>query len=205
MANQETRNVIAANELLRQVEGRIVGDSRPIEYTLTGRDSVVATCFRSAGHGVYLACYSGRLIRLDETGQVQDVLCLGAHIASQATGNRHVQGVVSELVEANDSLYLRVRGHRAGFGLSKAADVITVRDSLVKNRIPIPEGGEMLAAAFGIGVMERKRVTYFDRHGCWLSTLVTRDPLRLVYRHGEAVVAETRRQRVVLLGMDATG
>ena len=205
VANQETREVIAANELLKQVEGRTVGDSRPIVYTVTGRDSLVATCFRSAGYGVYLASYSGRLIRLDETGQVRDVFRLGAHLASQTRGNRHVQGVVSELVAAGDSLYLRVKGHRVGFGLSKAADLITVRDSLPKNRIPIPEGGEILATACGVGVMERKRVRCFDPDGHWLSTLVTRDPLRLVYRRGEAMIAETRRQRVVLLGMAAGG
>ena len=203
VANQETRNVIAANELLRQVEGRTVADSRPIEYTVTGRDSLVATCFRSAGYGVYLASYSGRLFRLDETGRLRDVFRLGAHLASQTRGNRHVQGVVSELVEANDSLYLRVKGHRVGSGLSKAADVITIRGSSLKNRIPIPDGGEILATACGVGVMERKRVTYFDPDGRWLSTLVTRDPLRLVYHRGEAMIAETRRERVVLLGMAA--
>ena len=205
VANRETRHVIAANELLRQVEGRTVGDSRPIECTMAGPDSLVATCFRSFGYGVYLASYSGRLIRLDEEGHLQNVFHLGTHLASQKQGNRHVQGVASELVEANDSLYIRVKGHRVGSGLSKAADVITVRDSSPKNRIPIPEGGEMLAAACGVGVMERKRVRYFDPHGRWLSTLVTRDPLRLVYRRGEAVIAETRRQRAVLLGMAARG
>ena len=177
VANQETRNVIAANELLRQVEGRAIGDARPIECTVAGPDSLVATCFRSAGYGVYLASHSGKLIRLDEEGQLQDVFHLGTHLASQTQGNRHVQGVASELVEAADSLYMRVKRHRVGFGLSKAADVITVRDSSPKNRIPIPEGGEMLAAACGVGVMERKRVRFFDPDGRWLSTLVTHDPL----------------------------
>jgi len=63
------------------------------------------------------------------------------------------------------------------------------------------DGGDLIVAQTGFGLLESKRRRWFSEDGRDLGSIVSKDPIRRVYSAGEQTVVETRLRRVVVDGI----
>ena len=147
------------------------GQSNPF-----ARDWIYAASFADCSNSAYLASYGGHVVVVDEEGQGLRVYDLG--------------DVPRRVVDTGDYLYIastnRVYVLRGGDALSAVLDT-----SL----------GEPVLTSSGLGLLEKKRICWFDESGAFLSELASKDPIRRVYRTTHGMVVETRQHRAVISGL----
>ena len=61
--------------------------------------------------------------------------------------------------------------------------------------IDLLDGGELVMAHDGFGVLETKRLRWFSQDGNLLGTILSADPIRRIYQSGEGLVVESRAAR----------
>lgn len=200
-ANQKMTSLTAAAELLTGVEGaaipRYTGAAfvREMHRTevkaagviltmtigmqvgeLHAADWIYATCFAAKSESVYLAGYSGRIVLVDKNGKAVRAYDIGS--------------VPRRIVDTGDYLYLLTDTR-----------LYVLRDDALHALIDTFDGGDLIVAQTGFGLLETKRLRWFREDGRYLGSIVSKDPIRRVYSAGDRTVVETRLRRVVVAGV----
>jgi hypothetical protein len=202
-ANQKMKMLTAAAELLTGVEGaaipRFTGaafvrelhrtEFKAAGVTLTmtigmqvgelqAADWIYAACFAARSESVYLAGYSGRIVLMDKNGKAVRAYDIGS--------------VPRRIVDTGDYLYLLTDTR-----------LYVLRDDALYALIDTFDGGDLIVAQTGFGLLESKRLRWFREDGRYLGSIVSKDPIRRVYSAGDQTVVETRLRRVVVDGVPA--
>ncbi len=140
-----------------------------------GADWIYTANFARAGHGAFLAGYSGRIVEVDASGiplRVSDIGSVPRHIA-ETPSHRYILTDTRLYVLRQDSL-----------------------DALVD----VVEQGSLIVGDTGFGLLEPKRFQWFTPTGRLLGLVETRDPIRRTYSGPTGLVVETRMHRAVISG-----
>ena len=200
-ANQKMRSLTAAAELLTGVEGAVIPryagatfmqelqrtevKASGITFTLTfgmqvgelhAADWIYAACFAAKSESVYLAGYSGRIVLVDRNGKAVRAYDIGS--------------VPRRIVDTGDYLYLLTDTR-----------LYVLRDDALHALIDTFDGGDLIVAQTGFGLLEPKRLRWFSQDGRYLGSIASKDPIRRVYSAGDRTVVETRLRRVVVAGV----
>ena len=200
-ANQKMKMLTAAAELLTGVEGaaipRFTGTAfakemhrtevkaAGVAFTMTiamqvgepqAADWIYAACFAAKSESVYLAGYSGRIVLVDKNGKAVRAYDIGS--------------VPRRIIDTGDYLYLLTDTR-----------LYVLRDDALHALIDTFDGGDLVVAQTGFGLLEPKRLRWFREDGRYLGSIVSKDPIRRVYSAGDQTVVETRLRRVVVEGI----
>jgi DnaJ domain len=191
-AHQKMTALNSAVELLSGIDGRALvagggalfgsaGENRA-GFTLTfgfderlDADWICAADFAARSNAVYLGSYSGRVVMLDPEGEAQQVYDLG--IPSE------------RIIDGGEFLYIIAR-----------PALYVLRDGALERIIDLHDGGELVMAQTGFGLLESKRLRWFGPEGDLLGTVLSADPIRRIYHSGERLVVESRRRRATIGG-----
>ena len=75
-----------------------------------------------------------------------------------------------------------------------------LRDDALHTLIVTFDGGELIVAQTGLGLLEKKRLRWFRDDGAYMGTIVPEDPIRRAYSDGDGLVVETRQRRAIIHG-----
>ncbi len=139
-------------------------------------DWVYAASFAASSDAVYLAGYSGRVVVIDENGEAMRAYDIG--------------NVPRRIVDTGDYLYLLTDTR-----------LYVLRDDALHALVDTFDGGDLVVAQTGFGLLEKKRLRWFHEDGRYVGSVVTKDPIRRVYSTGDGMVAETRQRRAVVQGV----
>ncbi len=145
---------------------------------LHAADWIYAACFAARSESVYLAGYSGRIVLVDGNGRGVRAYDIGS--------------VPSRIVDTGDYLYLLTDTR-----------LYVLRGKTLHALIDTFDGGDLMVAQTGFGLLETKRLRWFSQDGRYLGSIVSKDPIRRVYSAGERTVVETRQRRAVVAGVSA--
>ena len=136
-------------------------------------DWVYAASFAAESNSVYLAGYSGRVVLVDENGRGVRVYDIGS--------------VPRRIVDTGDYLYLLTDTR-----------LYVLREDELHALIDTFDGGDLVVAQTGFGLVEKKRLRWFREDGHYLGSVVTKDPIRRVYSSADGMIVETRQRRAVV-------
>jgi hypothetical protein len=139
-------------------------------------DWVYAAGFAGASDSVYLAGYSGRVVLVDENGNGVRVYDIGA--------------VPRQIVDTGRYLYLLT-----------STRLYVLRDNALHALVDTFDGGELVMARNGFGLLEKKRLRWYGADGTYAGSVVTKDPIRRVYYANGSMVVETRQLRAAIEGV----
>ena len=139
-------------------------------------DWIYAASFAARGNSVYVAGYSGRVVLVDHNGQGVRAYDIGS--------------VPRRIIDTGDYLYL----------LTDTRLYVLHNDSL-HALIDVFDGGDLIIAQTGFGLIEKKRLRWFREDGRYLGSVVSRAPLRRVYSADNKMIVETRQRRAVVQGV----
>ena len=200
-ANQKMKMLTAAAELLTGVEGAAIPrftstvfakemhrtevKAAGVAFTMTiamqvgelqAADWIYAACFAAKSESVYLAGYSGRIVLVDKNGKAVRAYDIGS--------------VPRRIIDTGYYLYLLTDTR-----------LYVLRDDALHALIDTFDGGDLVVAQTGFGLLEPKRLRWFREDGRYLGSIVSKDPIRRVYSAGDQTVVETRLRRVVVEGI----
>ena len=139
-------------------------------------DWIYAANFTGRSHGVFFAGYSGRIVQVDEDGQPVRAYDIGA--------------VPRRIIDTGDYLYFLTDTR-----------LYVLRGEALYSIVDIFDGGDLLIAQTGFGLLERKCFRWFHEDGTYLSTVVAKSPIRRVYYSREGMVVETREHKALISGV----
>jgi hypothetical protein len=139
-------------------------------------DWIYAASFAGASDAVYLAGYSGRVVLVNENG-------IGVRVYDVGTLPR-------QIVDTGRYLYLLT-----------TTRLYVLRANALHALIDTYDGGELIVAQNGFGILEKKRLRWFSSDGTYTGSVVTTDPIRRVYFDGKRMVVETRQLRLAIDGV----
>ena len=139
-------------------------------------DWIYAASFAGTSNAVYLAGYSGRVVMVDENGIGLRVYDIGA--------------VPERIVDTGRYLYLLTQTR-----------LYVLRENALHALIDTYEGGDLIVAHNGFGLLEKKRLRWYTPDGSYLGCVVTQDPIRRVYFAGPCMIVETRQLRCSVMGV----
>jgi hypothetical protein len=140
-----------------------------------GADWIYAANFARAGHGTFLAGYSGRVVEVDTSGiplRVYDIGAVPRHIA-----------------ETPSHLYI----------LTDTRLYVLWQDQL-EALVDVFDQGNLIVGDVGFGLLQSKRFQWFTPTGRLLGEVQTRDPIRRAYSGPAGLVFETRTHRGIISG-----
>lgn len=76
-----------------------------------------------------------------------------------------------------------------------------LRDDSLHTIIDVFDGGDLIVAQTGFGLLEKKRFRWFCEEGAYLGSIVTKDPIRRVYAAPGGITVETRTRRAFVRGV----
>ena len=165
----ESREIeIRGQHVVTNVEYR-VGEVRAADW-------IYAAGFAAQSDSVYLAGYSGRVIRVNAQGEGDKAYDIGS--------------VPHRIVDTGDYLYLLT-----------STRLYVLRDDVLHALIDVSDGGDLLVAQSGFGLLEKKRLRWFNEDGRFLGSVVTKAPIRRAYHTSAGMVVETRQRRVTVHGV----
>jgi len=138
-------------------------------------DWIYAADFATHSNAVYLGSYSGRVVALDSEGEARQLYEVGVP--------------PRRIIDTGELLYILT--HRALYVLRRGS-LETILDSL--------DGGELVMAPNGFGLLEPRRLRWFGLAGDLLGTVDSADPIRRIYQTGEGLAVETRTRRATVAG-----
>jgi hypothetical protein len=183
-----------AIELLSSVDARILsgqngassGGDGGIAFRLDGQftmpsefdeglttDWIYAAEFVAHSNRVYLGSYCGRVVMLDPDGRACQVYNVGLP--------------PRRIIDTGAFLYI----------LTDPA-LYVLRDGSFEKIIDLHDGGELVMAQNGFGLLESKRLRWFGPAGELLTTVLSADPIRRIYQSGDRLVVESRRRRALI-------
>jgi DnaJ domain len=191
-AHQNMTALNSAVELLSGIDGRILatgggasfngGAVNGASFTVTlgfderlDADWIYAADFAAHSNTIYLGSYSGRVVMIDAEGEPRRVYNVGLP--------------PERIIDIGEFLYIQTR-----------PALYVLRDGSHENTIDLLDGGELVMAQTGFGVLETKRLRWFGPAGNLLGTVLSADPIRRIYHCGETLVVESRRRRTTISG-----
>ncbi len=81
--------------------------------------------------------------------------------------------------------------------------LFVLRQETLHALIDVFDGGELLVAQTGFGLLEPNRFRWFREDGLLLGTVVSKEPIRRVYHKKAGLVVETRQRRATVQGVRA--
>jgi hypothetical protein len=140
-----------------------------------GADWIYAANFARAGHGAFLAGYSGRVVEVDASGtplRVYDIGAVPRHIA-ETPSHRYIL--------TDTRLYV-------------------LREDSLEALVDVFDQGNLIVGDTGFGLLESKRFQWFTPTGQLLGLVETRHPIRRTHSGPAGLVVETRMHRAVISG-----
>ena len=145
---------------------------------LDASDWIYAAGFAAHSDAVYLAGYSGRVVLIDESGRGVRVYDIGS--------------VPRRIVDTGDYLYLLTDTR-----------LYVLHDDALHALVDTFDGGDLIIAQTGFGLLEKKRLRWFSEDGRYLGSVVSKQPIRSVYSTGDGIAVETRQRRAIVQGVPA--
>lgn len=139
-------------------------------------DWIYAANFAGRSHGVFLAGYSGRIVQVDGEGEPVRAYDIGA--------------VPRRIIDTGDYLYLLTDTR-----------LYVLRDDAIHAIVDTFDGGDLIVAQTGFGLIEKKRLRWFHEDGTYRGAIVTKSPIRRVYYRPEGMVVETRQHKSTIAGV----
>ncbi|UQV18962.1 DnaJ domain-containing protein [Brevundimonas albigilva] len=139
-------------------------------------DWIYAASFAAASNGVYLAGYSGRIAMLNNEGHLVRAFDIGA--------------VPRRIAELDGYLYLLTDTR-----------LYVVRGDELHAIVDVSRVAELILSSTGFGLLENKRLRWFTSEGTYSGSLVSKTPIRRVYRAHDTLVVESRQTRCVIVGV----
>jgi hypothetical protein len=141
-------------------------------------DWIYAASFAGWSNAVFLAGYSGRVVVLTHSGEPVRAYDIGS--------------VPRRIVDTGDYLYILTDTR-----------LYVLRDERLYTIIDTFDGGDLIVAQTGLGLLEKKRFRWFREDGTYLGAIVAKDPIRRVYAAPGGMTVETRTRRVLVRGAPA--
>jgi hypothetical protein len=141
-------------------------------------DWIYAASFAGWSDLVFLAGYSGRVVVLSESGEPIRAYDIGT--------------VPRQIIDTGDFLYILTDTR-----------LYVLKDEILHTIIDTYDGGDLIVAQTGFGLLEKKRFRWFNENGTYLGSVLTKDPIRRVYAKPGGVVVETRTRRAFVRGVPA--
>ncbi len=138
-------------------------------------DWIYAADFAAHSNSVYLGGYGGRVVMADPDGEGLRVYDIGSP--------------PKRIIDTGEYLYILTDTR-----------LYVLRDDSLHALIDTLDGGELVLAKGGFGLLERKRLRWFSKEGGYLGSVLSQDPIRRVYCSAEAMVVETRQRRAAISG-----
>lgn len=151
-----------------------------LEITMTGgvpQDWVYAASFAAVDGGVYLATYSGKVIRVSRKGQPEVVYDIGT--------------CPKEIVDVGRYTYF----------LTPTRLYIIEDSTTLTAFLDVFQQGQLLVTQAGFGLLSGKQLQWFTHAGQKTGELRTRDPIRAIYVTDSGVVIQTRQHQVEIQGL----
>ena len=142
---------------------------------ISASDWIYAASFAADSDSVYLAGYSGRVLLVDHNGNGVRAYDVGS--------------VPRRIIDTGDYLYLLTDTR-----------LYVLRDDALHALVDTFDGGDLVVAQTGFGLIEKRRLRWFREDGHYLGSVVSKDPIRRVYSDGDAMIVETRQRRTVIRG-----
>lgn len=139
-------------------------------------DWVYAASFAAQSDDAYVAGYSGRVVKVTKDGEGLRVYDIGS--------------VPERIVDTGDYLYLLTNTR-----------LYVLRNDTLHALVDVFDGGELLVAQTGFGLLERNRVRWFREDGHFMGSVVSKDPIRRAYYTEAGMVVETRQRRATVQGV----
>jgi len=139
-------------------------------------DWIYAASFAGWSNAVFLAGYSGKIVVLTDSGKPLRAYDIGS--------------VPRRIVDTGDYLYILTDTR-----------LYVLRDERLYTIIDTFDGGDLIVAQTGLGLLEKKRFRWFRENGTYLGGIVTKDPIRRVYAAPGGMKVETRTRRVLVRGV----
>ncbi len=139
-------------------------------------DWIYAGDFAAYSNKVYLGSYSGRVVTIDPEGEAREVYNVGSP--------------PDRIIDTGE--FLHILAHPA---------LYVLRHGSLERVIDLFDGGELVMASNGFGVLETKRLRWFAQDGNLLGTILSADPIRRIYQPGEGLVVESRLRRATIGGL----
>ncbi len=139
-------------------------------------DWIYASSFAANSNSAYLAGYSGRVVLVDHNGHGVRAYDIGS--------------VPRRIVDTGEFLYL----------LTDTRLYVLHNESL-HALVDTFDGGDLVIAQTGFGLLEKKRLRWFRKDGHYLGSVVSRSPIRRVYSVNDRMIVETRQRRSVVQGV----
>lgn len=139
-------------------------------------DWIYAATFASRSKSVYLACYSGRVVKINSRGAPERFFDIG--------------NVPSRIVDTGNYLYILT-----------STRLYVISGTTLHRVVDVPEKTNLIVAHTGFGLLGDKWLRWFSESGVQLGGVVAKHPIRRVYWTRGAAVVETRQHRVRLHGM----
>jgi len=143
---------------------------------LLARDWIYAADFAAHSNAGYLGGYSGRVLMVDPDSEALYVYDTGVP-PKRITDNGEYLYILTDT-----RLYV-------------------VRDDSLHGLIDMLDGGELVLAKSGFGLLEDKRLRWFSKEGGYLGSVLSKDPIRRVYCTADALAVETRQRRALITGV----
>jgi len=138
-------------------------------------DWIYAASFAGRSDVVFLAGYSGRIVVVSESGEPIRAYDIGA--------------VPRRVVDTGDYLYILTDTR-----------LYVLRNEALHAIIDTFDGGDLIVAQTGFGLLKKKRFRWFREDGTYLGSIVAKDPIRRVYAHPGGLTVETRTSRAFVRG-----
>lgn len=141
-------------------------------------DWIYAASFAAQSDDAYLGGHSGRVVKVDGTGRELLVYDIGS--------------VPERIVDTGRYLYLLTDTR-----------LYVLRQETLHALVDVFDGGELLVAQTGFGLLEPNRLRWFREDGLLLGSVVSKEPIRRVYHQKTGLVVETRQRRATVQGVRA--
>jgi DnaJ-like protein len=138
-------------------------------------DWIYAAGFAANSDSVYLAAYSGRIVLVDENGEGVRCYDIGA--------------VPRKIVDTGDYLYI-LTGTR----------LYLLKENKFYGLVDTFGGGDLIVAQTGFGLLEKKRLRWFNEDGTYLGSIISKAPIRRIYSIDNNMVIESRQHRTIIKG-----
>ena len=155
---------------------------RSAQFTMTfglgerlDADWIYAADFAAHSNAVYLGSYSGRVVLIDPEGEARQVYNVGIP--------------PERIIDTGEFLYILT--HPA---------LYVLRHGSLEKVIDLLDGGELVMAHNGFGVLATKRLRWFGQEGDLLGSVLSTAPIRRIYWSEQGLVVESRRQRATIGG-----
>jgi hypothetical protein len=141
------------------------------------QDWIYAASFGGCDGGVFLATYSGKVVRVSREGQPEVVYDIGT--------------CPKEIVEVD----------RYAYFLTTTRLYIVEDKTVLAAFLDVFQQGRLLVTESGFGLLTDKRLQWFTSAGSKVGELVARDPIREIHAADSGVIVQTRQHQVEIRGL----